>query len=73
LERTYDEIPRTDIKVLIGGFNAEVGIRNRHEISNVNGQKVVDSSLEKNMCISTTYFSQKSIRKETWISPAGEI
>jgi exonuclease III len=75
LERTYDEIPRNDIKIILGDFNAKIGkevmyrpaisTHSKQETSNENGQKVVDFTLGKNMCISITYFPHKNIHKET--------
>jgi hypothetical protein len=81
LERTYDEIPRNDIKIILGDFNAKIGkevmyrpaigTHSRHETSNENGRRVVDFTLWKNMCISSIYFPQINIHKETRISPNG--
>jgi endonuclease/exonuclease/phosphatase family metal-dependent hydrolase len=74
-----DEIPRNDIKIILGDFNAKIGkevmcrlaigSHSRHETSNKNGRKVDDFTLGKNVCISSTYFPHKNIHKETWISP----
>jgi hypothetical protein len=81
LERTYDEIPRNDIKIILGDCNAKIGkevtyrpaigTHSRHETSNENGRRVVDFTLGKNMCISSMYLPHKNIHKETWISPDG--
>jgi hypothetical protein len=81
LERTYDEIPRNDIKIILGNFNTKigkevmyrtaVGIHSRHETSNENGRRVADFTLGKNMRTSSTYFPHKNIHKETWICPDG--
>jgi hypothetical protein len=81
LERTRDEIPRNDIKIILGDFNAKIGkevmyrpairTHSRHETSNDDGRRVVDFTLGKNMCISSTYFPYKNIHKETSMSPDG--
>jgi hypothetical protein len=81
LERIHDGIPRNDIKIILGDFNAKIGKKvmyrpaigthSRHETSNENRQRVVYFTLGKNMCISSTYFPHKNIHKETWVSPDG--
>jgi exonuclease III len=81
LERTHNEIPRNDIKIILGDFNAKIGkdvmyrpaigTHSRHETNNENGQRIVDFTSGKNICISSMYFPHKNIHKETWISPDG--
>ena len=49
----------------------KIGIHSLHDISNNNGQRLVDFALSKNMVISSVKFPHKNIHKETWISPDG--
>lgn len=81
LELVYDALPKTDIKILLGDFNAKIGreehyyqtIGNNslHETSNDNGMRVIDFATTRNLVCRSTWFPRKNIHKATWISPDG--
>jgi hypothetical protein len=81
LGRVFDQLPRYDMKFLLGDFNAKVGredifkltIGNEssHEISNDNGVRVVNFVTSKNLVVKSTMFPHCSIHKYTWTSPDG--
>jgi hypothetical protein len=60
----FDQFPRSNMKVLLGGFNVKIGrgdifkfaIRNErlHEISNDSGVRVVNSATYKNFVVEST-------------------
>jgi endonuclease/exonuclease/phosphatase family metal-dependent hydrolase len=80
LDRTYQKMPKHDVKIIIGDMNAKVGkdlmIPNvgkfgLHNVSNDNGTRLADFSVTRNLVISSIMFPHKKIHKETWISPDG--
>ena len=81
LERTYDQIQKHDVKMVLGDFNAKIGKENslrpvigkhsKHDTTTENGIRLVDFAAARNMVISSTCFNHREIHKETWISPDG--
>lgn len=81
LELVYDELPKADIKILLGDFNAKIGREEQfyrtvgnnslHRVSNKNGLRVIDFASSRNLVCRSTWFPHKSIHKQTWISPDG--
>lgn len=81
LELLMDGIPKADVKIVLGDFNAKIGReeafsptigRNSlHETSNDNGIRTVNFAAARNLVVSSTWFPHKSIHKATWISPDG--
>ena len=77
LEQNIKQIARSDIKIILGDFNAKVGkesiykptIGNEslHNETNNNGIKMIQFAISNGLNISTT-FSRKDIHKETWYS-----
>ena len=77
-----DEIPRHDIKLLIGDMNAQIS-NNRHDIEHVigphatarrtndNGERLILFCSMNNLCIGNTYFAHKNIHEKTWRSSDG--
>jgi hypothetical protein len=69
------------MKILLGDLNAKVGredifkpsIGNEslHEISNNNGDRVVNFATSKNLTNKSTMFPHRDIYKVTWTSPDG--
>jgi hypothetical protein len=69
------------MKILLGDFNAKVGredifkltIGNEslHEISNVNGVRLVNFATSKNPRVKSTMFPQHNIHKYNWMSLDG--
>lgn len=82
LEKTYDNCPGHDVKIIIGDANAQVGKENiylptigkhsLHNCSNDNGQRLIDFAVSKDMVIGSTMFPHKNIHKGTWKSPDGK-
>ena len=82
LDKTYDECPKHDVKIVIGDANAQVGREDffrpiigresLHSVTNDNGLKLINFAATRDMAISSTYFARKNIRKHTWRHPNGE-
>ena len=78
LEVLYNRCPRSNIKVLVGDFNAKVGREgifgptvgkhSLHEKTSDNGFRLVSLSAAQNMLISSTRFQHLNIHKATWRS-----
>jgi hypothetical protein len=81
LERVYMKIPKNDIKIVMGDFNAKMGTEHGftpnigqyslHEETNNNALRIIDFAIARNTTISSTLFQHKRIHKETWRSPDG--
>ena len=79
IEDVLEEIPKYDIKIVLGDLNAKLGKeeiyqditggKSLHVESNENGKKLLEFAIENNMKIIITYFDKKDIHKVTWISP----
>jgi exonuclease III len=68
LDRTYQKMPKHDVKIIIGDMNAKVGkdlmIPNvgkfgLHDVSNDNGTRLADISVTRNLVISSTISHKK--------------
>nr|XP_006819375.1 PREDICTED: craniofacial development protein 2-like [Saccoglossus kowalevskii] len=81
LQASLENIPRHDVLILMGDFNARVGNNNsnrerimgRHglgELTN-NGERLVSICEEYDLAIGGTLFAHKNIHKLTWTSPNG--
>jgi Reverse transcriptase (RNA-dependent DNA polymerase) len=83
LEKTYNECPRHDVRIVIGDLNAQVGREeifkpvigkfSLHRDSNENGLRLINFAAGNNMVISSTVFRRKNIHKATWISPGERV
>jgi hypothetical protein len=73
LEKEYDKCPKSDIKLILGDFNANIGQENTlmgiighhslHKDSNDNGMRLIDYAASRNMVIGSTMFPlRKSIK-----------
>jgi hypothetical protein len=81
LERVYDMIPRSYIRILVGNQNAQVrrehafrhtiGKESMHSESNNNRLRLISFASTKGLVISSTQFQRKEIYKQTWVSPDG--
>ncbi|KAL5266167.1 hypothetical protein ACHWQZ_G006724 [Mnemiopsis leidyi] len=82
LTDTFDELPRHDLKLLLGDFNVKVssdrygseaviGGESLHSSSNDNGTRLVDFCATNQLVIGGTIFQHKDIHKGTWRSPNG--
>jgi hypothetical protein len=79
LERVFHKFPKYHMKILLGDFNAKVGregsfkptIGNEslYEISNDNGDRLVNFSTAKNLTEKSAMFPRRNFHKYTWTSP----
>lgn len=79
LERAADRIPRHDMKVILGDFNAKIGKEDQyrmvagkcglHEQTSINGERVCLFAETQRLIISSTCFPHKSIHLGTWKIP----
>ena len=82
LSETFDGLPRHDIKLLLGDFNAKItndnsarsGIIGQHSLhvsSTDNGTRLLDFCAIRQVTVGGTLFQHKDIHKGTWKSPDG--
>jgi len=81
LNMIYDQLPKSNVKILLGDFNAKIGVEphfsptigknSLHTKSNDNGTRLINFAMARNMVISSTTFPHKNIHKQTWVSPDG--
>ncbi|XP_073815949.1 uncharacterized protein [Musca autumnalis] len=82
LDAVINSLPKGDIKLIIGDFNAKVGCNNSNlstvmgtqglgDIRNENGDRLVDFCARHRLFIGGTKFAHKNIHKYTWESPDG--
>ena len=79
LDRAIAESPKHDILLVMGDFNAKVGMNNeghenimgKHGIAerNENGENLLDICHRNNLVVTGTIFPHKDKHKVTWISP----
>ncbi|XP_055534872.1 craniofacial development protein 2-like [Wyeomyia smithii] len=79
LEDVYDGCSQRDIKIVIGGMNAQIGREDLykpvigheslHTETNNNGQRCVNFAASRGMVVRSTFFPRKDIHKATWKSP----
>ncbi|XP_063912017.1 golgin subfamily A member 6-like protein 22 [Zophobas morio] len=81
--KEYGKIKKYDLKIVLGDLNAKIGQEklfrptigkySKHEVTNNNGQMLIDFAREKDMIIKSTYLlPKKEIHKGTWIAPDGK-
>lgn len=81
LQAVLDEIPRHDVTLLMGDFNARVGQSNhnrrrvmgKHAVGDLtdNGERLISMCEENDFVIGGSLFAHKTIHKLTWTSPDG--
>jgi Reverse transcriptase (RNA-dependent DNA polymerase) len=81
LEKTYCDCPRSDVKIVIGDLNAQVGregvfksiigSHSLHKESNDNGIRLINFAAMMNMVVSSTRFQRKNIHKHTFAPVRG--
>ncbi|XP_063911999.1 putative autophagy-related protein 11 [Zophobas morio] len=79
LDKEYGKIKKYDLKIVLGDLNAKIGQEelfrptigkcSKYEVTNNNGQILIEFAREKDMIIKNTYFQKKEIHKGTWIAP----
>uniref|UniRef100_H2YG38 Endonuclease/exonuclease/phosphatase domain-containing protein n=1 Tax=Ciona savignyi TaxID=51511 RepID=H2YG38_CIOSA len=65
LQETIDSIPSRDVKLLMGDFNAKVGLGQLNE----RGENLVDFGSTNNLSITNTMFKHHPRHLYTWVSP----
>jgi hypothetical protein len=79
LNKAYNEAPVSDVKIILGDFNAKVGRENRfswtignessHSTFSNNGIKLDLFAASNNIVVRSTFLPQKDIHKGTWRIP----
>ena len=83
LEQNINQIANSDIKIILGDFNAKVGKENIYKPStgneslrmetNNNGIKMIQLAISKAFNVRSATFPHKDIHKETWYLADGRI
>ena len=84
LQKTLDEVPSFDNKIVIGDFNAKLDSDRRDMFSTVgpfgsatntndNGERLLQMASENGLSVGNTFFDHKRIHKMTWTSPGGSV
>jgi len=81
-EQVFDHFPKYHMKILLGGFNANVGRENifkptigqesPHQDSKDNGVRLVNFATSQNLVVKSTMFPHRNIHKYTWTSHDGK-
>ncbi|XP_062609792.1 craniofacial development protein 2-like [Saccostrea cucullata] len=81
LQAVLDDIPRHDVTLLMGDFNARVGrvnhnrrrVMGQHAVGDLtdNGERLISICEENDFVIGGSLFAHKTIHKMTWTSPDG--
>lgn len=81
LDDIMKQLPKKDIKVIMGDWNAKIGKDNKgwervmlksgYGERNERGERLLEFALEQDLLICNTKFQQKDCRKWTWKSPDG--
>ena len=81
LGQNINQIANSDIKIILGYFNAEIGKEDIHKPTtgneslqnetNNNGIKMTQFAISKSFNVRSTTFPHKGIHKETWCSADG--
>ena len=80
LQNTLDKAPNSDMTLIIGDFNARVGIQQHitsrnvigpHAVDeiNYNGERLIDFCSINNLIVSNTFFKHKPIHQKSWMHP----
>uniref|UniRef100_W6NF69 Endonuclease exonuclease phosphatase domain containing protein n=1 Tax=Haemonchus contortus TaxID=6289 RepID=W6NF69_HAECO len=83
LQDIVDDVPRRDLKLIIGDFNAKlsqdrtgferaIGPFASCEQHSNNGERLALFCEQNAFCVGNTFFQHKRIHKETWCSPDGK-
>jgi len=76
LQKTHEECPSYDVKIVVGDMNAQIGKEevycptigkhSLHESTNDNDYRLIQFPALNNMVIGSTMFPHKNIHKSTW-------
>jgi hypothetical protein len=82
LNRCCDQIPKHDVLLILGQFNAKIGNEQAnksvaeqhtiHEETSENGLILCQFTEANELIISSTHFNHKAIHKGTWKDPTGK-
>ena len=83
LQHNVNKVPANDLLLIMGDFNARVGIQQNHTSNNVvgpnatdgineNGQRLMDLCAANNLITSKTFFQHKSVHQNTWMHPGNK-
>ncbi len=85
LQDAMDDLPKKDVILIIGDFNAKIGKGIQHESEaqvigdhglgsrNERGNQLIDFCMTNNLFVANTMFSQHPRRLYTWQSPVGRV
>ena len=79
LEQNMNQIAGSDIKIILGDFNAKVGKESIYKPTigieglhnETNGRKMIRFAISRGLNVRSTTFPHKNIHKETWYSADG--
>ena len=79
LQMVTDRTPKSDIILVLGDANAKLGKDNiykdvsgkhtLHELSNSNGEMLLEFAIGNNLTVMSTQFQHSRIHKRTWLTP----
>jgi exonuclease III len=79
LQTVIARTPKSDTILVLGDVNAKLGMEDvcsevsgkhtLHELSNRNGEMLLELALGKNLTVMSTQFQQEKIHKGTWLAP----
>ncbi|CAM4844407.1 unnamed protein product [Rotaria magnacalcarata] len=85
LQDVINRIPTEDMYIIMGDFNARVGWNNQQQqnlsnsigpytvdITNENGEKLIDLSTINNLIITNTFFKHKLVHQTSWMHPGNK-
>ncbi|CAF4654535.1 unnamed protein product, partial [Rotaria socialis] len=85
LQDVINRIPTEDMYIIMGDFNARVGWNNQKQqnlsnsigpyavdITNENGEKLIDLSTINNLIITNTFFKHKLVHQTSWMHPGNK-
>jgi exonuclease III len=84
LQETVDKVPKGDMLLIVGDFNARVGKQDNQGPGNVIGQHTVDSTNENgkrlidfcslnNLIVTNTFFQHKPMHQTSWMHPGKKV
>ena len=82
LQTTLDDVSSYDVKLLLGDFNAKIGLdrsgsetvigpHGSAQSTNDNGERMIMMCSANSLYVGSTLFKHKRIHKMTWTSPDG--
>ncbi|CAF2121924.1 unnamed protein product [Rotaria magnacalcarata] len=84
LQETVDKVPKGDMLMIVGDFNARVGKQDSQEPGNAIGPYTVDSTNENgkrlidfcninNLIVANTFFQHKPVHQTSWMHPEKKV